>query len=85
MLFSKSRKFDFPPEVKLPDSENFLDVIKATKLLGIQITTDLKWNKKTLLICKRANLKLWMLRRMNILGIDPISIVDFNFKEVRST
>ena len=84
MLFSKSRKFDFPPEVKLPDSDDFLDVIESTKLLGIQITTDLKWKEQTLFICKRANSKLWMLRRMKILGIDPVIIVDFYFKEVRS-
>ena len=84
MLFNKSRKFDFPPEVKLPDSNDFLDAIETTKLLGIQVTTDLKWNEQTLFICRRANSKLWMLRRMKILKIDPLIIVDFYFKEIRS-
>ena len=52
MLFSKSQNVDFPPEVKLPDSENILDALESTKLLGIQITTDLKWNEQNLFICR---------------------------------
>ena len=84
MLFNTSRKFDFPLEIKLPNAANFLDVIESTKLLGIQLTSDLKWQQHTLFISKRANSKMWMLRRMKILKIDPAIIVDFYFKEIRS-
>ena len=86
MLFNTSRKFDFPPEMILPKSSSAecLDVVEFTRLLGIQISTDLRWTEQTKFICKRANSRLWMLRRMKILNINPDIIVDFYFKEIRS-
>ena len=84
MLFNTSRNFDFPPEVVLPGSKTFLDVVDQTRLLGIQLTADLKWYQHSKYICERASAKLWMLRRMKILNIDPFIIVDFYFKEIRS-
>ena len=53
-------------------------------MLGIKLTTNLKWSAQTAFICQRATAKFWMLRRMKILGIDPSIIVDFYFKEIRS-
>ena len=47
MIFNTSRIFDFPPELTLPNSAEFLDVINCTKLLGIKLTTDLKWSAQT--------------------------------------
>ena len=84
MLFNTSRLYDFQPEVLLPHTDSFLDVVENTRLLGIQISTDLKWAKQTKFLQDRANTKLWMLRRMKILNIDPDVIVDFYFKEIRS-
>ena len=84
MIFNTSRTFDFPPELTLPNSPRFLDVIECTKLLGIKLTTDLKWSAQTTFICQRAASKLWMLRRMKLLRIDPTIIIDFYFKEIRS-
>ena len=76
--------YDFQPEVQLPHTDSYLDVVEHTRLLGIQISTDLKWAKQTKFLQDRANSKLWMLRRMKILNIDPDIIVDFYFKEIRS-
>ena len=84
MLFNTSRIYDFQPEVQLPHTDAYLDVVEHTRLLGIQISTDLKWAKQTKFLQDRANSKLWMLRRMKILNIDPDIIVDFYFKEIRS-
>ena len=84
MIFNTSRKFDFPPELTLPNSDGFLDVIESTKLLGIKITTNLKWSDQVSFIVQRTSAKLWMLRRMKILSIDPEIIVDSYFKEIRS-
>ena len=86
MLFNTSRIYDFQPEVQLPHTDAYLDVVEHTRLLGIQISTDLKWAKQTKFLQDRANSKLWMLRRMKILNIDPDTdiIVDFYFKEIRS-
>ena len=84
MLFNTSRNLDFPPELTLPKMNNFLDVVEHTRLLGLQITTDLRWSAHSKFIIKRANTKLWMLRRMKLLNIDPDIIIDFYFKEIRS-
>ena len=83
MLFNTSRNFDFPPEMKLPGSSSpdFLNVVEVTRLLGVQITTNLKWSEHTKYICKRANTKLWMLRRMKILRIDRDIITDFSIQK----
>ena len=84
MLFNTSRNFDFPPELLIPGSNDLLDVIESTKLLGIKLTADLRWSEHTSFLCTKAASKFWMLRRMKILNIDPTIIVDFYFKEVRS-
>ena len=84
MLFNKSKKFDFQPELSFPESQEYLEVVEQTRLLGLQISTDLRWSLHTKFICKRANSKLWMLRRMKNLNIEPEIILDFYFKEIRS-
>ena len=84
MLFNTSRKFDFPPELRLPGSAQYLDVIENTKLLGVKLTTDLRWANHTSYLCKNAASRFWMVRRMKLLKIDPSIIVDFYFKEIRS-
>ena len=45
MLFNTSRIYDFQPEVQLPHTDSYLDVVEHTRLLGIQISTELKWAK----------------------------------------
>ena len=81
MLFNKSQILDFQPEITLQNSETYLDVVDQSRLLGLQVTTDLRWAAHTQSIVKRANCKLWMLRRMKLLlNIDPYIIVDFYFK-----
>ena len=38
MVFNKSRKFDFPPEMKFQDG-NILECVEETRLLGIQLAS----------------------------------------------
>ena len=68
MMFNKSRKWDFPPEIRFNDG-TLLDVISETKLVGVMITDNLSWHKNTLYICQKARQKLWILRRMINLGL----------------
>ena len=46
MIFNKSRNYDFPPEYSFKDGQN-LEVLEDTKLLGIQLSTDLRWSSNT--------------------------------------
>ena len=84
MLFNTSKSYDFPPELSLPTSSTYLHVVEQTRLLGLQISTDLRWADHTGCICKKANARLWMLRRMKLLNIETEIILDFYFKEIRS-
>ena len=55
-----------------------------TKLVGVIISDDLKWQKNTDYICQRARTKLWTLRRLKKLNFDLFHILDVYTKEVRS-
>ena len=83
MKFNKSRKWDFPVEMQLKANAN-LKVVKSTKLLGVILDSNLKWESNTNYICKRAFSKMWLLRRMQIMGLDFTTILDYYLKEVRS-
>ena len=82
MIFSKSRKFDFPPELCFKDGE-LLECLEETKLLGIQLQSSLKWNANTLAIYTKAMSKMWLLRQMNGLKLEASLIFDYYAKEIR--
>ena len=44
MIFNKSRNYDFPPEFAFSDGE-ILECLESTKLLGIYLTSDLRWKE----------------------------------------
>ena len=83
MLFNKSRKWDFPPELKFSDGSQ-LEVVSEIKLVGVLLSDDLSWHKNTLYICEKARLKLWILRRMVTLDSDQEQLYDVYCKEIRS-
>ena len=81
MIFNKSRKYDFPPEYKFRNGQ-ILDVLEETKLLGIQLTTDLRWFSNTKEIFSKAMSRMWLLRRMKVLKLEPRIILDYYIKEL---
>ena len=81
--FTKTRSRDFPPEFAFHNKDN-LKVVETTKLLGVLIDSNLKWESNTYHICKKASSKLWLLRRMSNMGLDSTTILDYYMKEVRS-
>ena len=48
------------------------------------LTNDLKWATNTEYSCKKAYGKMWTLRRMKLLDVDPAIICDVYVKEIRS-
>ena len=48
------------------------------------ITNDLKWERNTEFICKKAYRKIWILRRLKQLDIEPLYILEVYVKEIRS-
>ena len=83
MLFNTSRKRDFQPEISDKDG-NILDVEEEFKLLGIKVTSDLKWHANTQHICARGYSKLWMLRNLKKLGASRADLLDVYIKQCRS-
>ena len=82
--FTFTKKYDFPPELVIRGFNDQLAVVRETKLLGIIISCDLKWAANTEYICKRAYKKMWTLRRMKKLDVEPTIILDVYMKEIRS-
>jgi hypothetical protein len=82
MLFNKSRKFDFPPEFAFKDGE-ILECLEKTKLLGIFLTSDLKWGAHIREVYLKAISKMWLLRRLKSVKLESDVILDYYLKEIR--
>jgi hypothetical protein len=82
MLFNEAKKYDFTPTMKL--NGETLEVVEEHKLLGVFITSDLKWNANTKYIIKKAYSRLWILRRLKTLGANRTELIDSYIKQVRS-
>ena len=81
--FTKSRKWDFPPNLEFSDGTQ-IGTLSETKLLGVIISEDLKWKRNTSYICDKARQKLWILRRLLKFGLAYQELYDVYTKEVRS-
>ena len=83
MKFNPARNWDFPVEIGF-DDDSLLTQVKETKLVGVFITENLKWERNTSYICEKARKKLWLLRRMKQLNLSTLQFYDVFNKEVRS-
>ena len=59
-------------------------MVEETKLLGIVITSDLRWEANTSYICRKVFKKMWILTRLKVLDVPVEFLVDVYKKEVRS-
>ena len=84
MLFNTSKKWDFTPYVSLGNSFNTLEVVDSIKLLGIIISSDMKWHKNTNYLCEKAFGRLWILRNLKKLGASTPELVDIYTKQCRA-
>ena len=66
MLFNNSKVIDFIPRFTLGNQET--NIVEEMKVLGVMLTSDLKWNSHTNHIITKAFKKVWMLRRLKTLG-----------------
>ena len=74
MLFNTARARDFTPELTIGGEQ--VELVEEMKLLGVIISSDLKWNLNTQYITKRGYSKLWMLRRLKSHGVNQNELVD---------
>ena len=72
------------PRVEHCPSAEPLEVIQKTKLLGVICSSNGKWNEITNHIVKRATSKLWLLRRLKIIGADHDVLLEAYRLHIRS-
>ena len=82
MVFNTAKVRDFAP--KLTVEGNTIEVVEHMKLLGVEITNDLRWNANTTYITKRGYNKLWVLRRLKKSGANEEELLDIYCKHIRS-
>ena len=83
ILFNTSRKYDFPPEVGFSEGD-YLEYVTHMKLVGVMVSSDLRWTKNTEYICQKAMQRMWVLRRMKGVKLDAEYLLDTYKKEIRS-
>ena len=66
MIFNFSRNHQFSTRLEL--SGEIMEIVHHTKLLGTIISNDLKWEKNTQNIVKKANKRVEMLRIVSSFG-----------------
>ena len=81
MVFNPCTSKDFMPKIVLDNQE--LEVVEETKLLGLSIRSDMKWVTNTQNMVRRANKRLWVIRRLKSLGASHENLVNVFTKQVR--
>ena len=60
------------------------EVVEEIKLLGIIITSDMKWHKNTSQLVERGYRRLWMLRNLKRFGFSKRELLGIYIKQCRS-
>ena len=82
MLFNQCKTFDFMPSFELEGCQ--IELVEDMKILGVIISSDMKFSKNTQYIVKRAYKRIWMLKRLHNLGASVNQMLDVYIKQVRS-
>ena len=83
MCINFRKSLQFPPIFSIGDCKQ-LDIVKQTKLVGIIVSDNLRWNAHVEYMCLKASKKIWQLRRLKILNLGHDILLDFYCKEIRS-
>ena len=81
MLFNPCTSLDFDPSMEVGGIP--VQQVKETKLLGLLVSDDLKWLPNTEYLVKKAYRRLWILRRLKILGAKTDSLCEVYTKQIR--
>ena len=70
------------PEITIAKTR--IELVERANILGVILTSDLKWEQNTQYIVQRCNSKVWTLRRLKKLGASRDDLLDVYFKQIRS-
>ena len=82
MLFNPCSSVNFFPHLCIADKD--LELVSEKKFLDVTVRSDLKWTSNTENIVKSASKRLWMLRRLKILGASKDALLQVYMKQIRS-
>ena len=82
IVFNPCRSLDFIPNICLDNQE--LEVVEEIRMLGLTIRSDMKWVSNTENMVKKANKRLWLLRRLKYFGANNKQLVEVYTKQIRS-
>ena len=82
MLFNTSKTRDFTPNLKIDGTE--IEVVEELKILGVKVTSDLKWHEHIKYITKKGYTRIWILRRLKHNGASESELKDIYIKQIRS-
>ena len=66
ILFNRCKNIDFMPTMNLNDEE--IETVEQMKILGVVISSDLKFSQNTQYIVQKAFKRIWMLRWLKNIG-----------------
>ena len=70
------------PSLELEGSQ--IEVAEDMKILGVIISSDMKFSKNTQYITNKAYKRIWMIKRLKNLGASVSQMLEVYFKQVRS-
>ena len=82
MLFNHCQSIDFQPSYTIDGTE--IEYVEETKLLGLVLTSDLKFDRNTEFIVKKGYKRIWILKRLKNLGASIKQLIDVYVKQIRS-
>ena len=81
IIFNPCRSLDFMPTISLDNQE--LDVVEEIRLLGLTFRSDMRWVSNTENMVKKANKRLWLLRRLRSLGANQDQLLEVYTRQIR--
>ena len=70
------------PDLRLDNQE--VEVVEELRLLGVIVRSDMTWVSNTENMVKKANKRLWIVRRLKQLGAQQDDLIDLYIKQIRS-
>ena len=70
--------------MRVPGASNDLEVVYTTKLVGVTLTSDVKFHQHVNNMFKSVNSKLWMLRRLKQFEIKSADLIEIYTTFIRS-
>ena len=74
----------FQPHLSIPGSQNNLNVVSETKLLGYWLTENMKTNKHIQFILQISYKRMWAISKLAKAGISPKDVIHFFNVKIRS-